>query len=233
MSDIAASQRSLFSLVTVPALITLAVTIVRLVGELERWSPKWFLSGGDLSWLTDVTWLTIPFSAYFGFKLASGGHGPKSIKKAYLCAGAGAAILFASVSVSRIAPLPSVGFRTGLFLDACVLTAVAFIQLAAWPGLVKVLLAYALATRIPIVIIMCFGLHGHWGTDFDYAGTAEFDLPVPGYFWRAFFPQLTSWVGLTVLLGSIAGLVTTDITGSWARKSDRSSRDVSNISRLV
>jgi len=139
-----------------------------------------------------------------------------SIRKAYICVAAGVAIL---AGAPQLIPLRIVGFRTGLILDACFMTTVAVIQLWAWPGLFKVLLAYGLASRIPIAIIMCLGLRGHWGTDFDYVGTAEFDLPVPGYFWRAIFPQLMVWVGFTILLGSISGVITSDITGARNRDS--------------
>ena len=36
-------------LILVPSLITLAITILRLVGELENWSPRYFgkAAGGD------------------------------------------------------------------------------------------------------------------------------------------------------------------------------------------
>ena len=45
---------SITSLITIPALITLGITILRLVGELEHWPKPWFSAaaggGGAPSW---------------------------------------------------------------------------------------------------------------------------------------------------------------------------------------
>jgi hypothetical protein len=52
-----------------PILITLAVTILRLIGEMRRWPAKWFSpeTGGivpsGVSWVIGITWLTGMLSA--------------------------------------------------------------------------------------------------------------------------------------------------------------------------
>jgi len=64
-------------LILVPALITLAVTLLRLTGELLHWSKTLFnpeAGGGGA--LVGITWLAPVFGAYFGFKLARAGLGP-------------------------------------------------------------------------------------------------------------------------------------------------------------
>ena len=67
-------------LILVPALISLAVTMLRLAGELRGWSPVWFSkdTGGvipsGMSWVIGITWLAIPFGAYFGWKLEQAGR---------------------------------------------------------------------------------------------------------------------------------------------------------------
>ena len=55
-------------LILVPAVITLAVTLLRLVGELQGWSPALF-NRGDKAWspgLVGIVWLVPVFGAWFG-----------------------------------------------------------------------------------------------------------------------------------------------------------------------
>jgi hypothetical protein len=209
-----ANEPSVVSLIVVPALISFAITMLRLVGELQHWSPKWFSSetGGiapsGMSWLIGITWLAIPFGAYFGYRLAASGIGPENIRKAFICVGTGVAILLAWVC--RIVPLPDVGFPSVLVFVWLVMAVAAAIQLAGWPRLVKVLLAYGLASRIPVAIIMFFAMRGNWGTHYDYVRMpSEFQMPLaPKYFWLAFFPQLVFWIGFTIVIGSLSGVIT-------------------------
>ena len=50
------------SLITVPALLTLAITIVRLVGELKHWPAPWFSNAaGGGGALVGISWLPILF----------------------------------------------------------------------------------------------------------------------------------------------------------------------------
>src|SRR6185436_7286031 len=53
------------------ALVTLAVTLLRLVGELRGWNPDYFsrLPGGGLA-IVGITWLVPLVGAYFGYHLA-------------------------------------------------------------------------------------------------------------------------------------------------------------------
>src|SRR5215470_3905567 len=58
------------SLIMGPALITLAVTLLRLVGELQGWSPRLFsrAPGGGFA-LVGISWLPPIFGIYFAMKL--------------------------------------------------------------------------------------------------------------------------------------------------------------------
>src|SRR5208283_3297244 len=70
-------------LIAIPAVITLAVTILRLVGELKHWPTPWFntAAGGGAA-LVGISWLPIVFGPYFALKLATAGEGPVSMGKA-------------------------------------------------------------------------------------------------------------------------------------------------------
>src|SRR4249920_99051 len=70
---------SIRRLIAVPAVITFAVTLLRLVGELQRWSPKFFSreAGGGLA-IIGIVWLVPIFGIYFAIRLSQAGHGPTS-----------------------------------------------------------------------------------------------------------------------------------------------------------
>ena len=214
MTSTASSSRSgTWSLILVPAIISLFVTLLRLVGELRGWSEEWFTTqtGGvvpwGMSWVFGITWLAIPFGIYFAWKLAKRGDGPKSRAKAVGVAIAG--IILAIAGLFFIRPLIPLGFPALLIPIWLMMAVAAALQYFGWPKLFKTLLAYGFAARIPVVIVMFFALWGRWGTHYDYVGMPpEFDMPLlSGFFWLAFFPQLIFWVGYTVLVGSFAGAI--------------------------
>jgi len=200
-------------LVLIPAVITLAVTLLRLIGELQGWSPRWFSTqtGGmipsGVSWIVGITWLAIPFGAYFALQLVHAGQGPQSIGKALLLAAA--AILFLLVYRYILYLFPPVGFpRVLIFIWLCWAIA-GGLQYFGWPSLFKVLLCYGFAARIPVAIVMFFAMLGNWGTHYDYVGMPQqFSMdPVPRFLWLAFFPQLVAWVSFTIAVGTFAGIL--------------------------
>ena len=208
-----AAGPSLLRIIAAPALISLAVTLLRLTGELQHWSSTWFSSetGGvtpsGVSWVVGITWLAVPFGAYFALRLVASGQGPESLGKAAICAASGIAILL--VWALRILPSPNIGFPRVLIFVWLVMVVAAIIQVSGWPALFKALLAYGFASRIPVAIIMFLAMLGSWGTHYDYVGMPpEFQMPLlPKYFWLAFFPQLVFWVGFTIVIGSLAGVI--------------------------
>src|SRR5438093_1058753 len=76
---------SISSLILWPSVITLAITVLRLVGELQHWSPRFFNpepGGGGA--LVGISWLPLIFGIYFALKLAGAGEGPASAGRAIL-----------------------------------------------------------------------------------------------------------------------------------------------------
>jgi hypothetical protein len=200
-------------LVTVPAIITLAVTILRLVGELQHWPERWFstATGGIVptgnSWIIGITWLAAVFGAYFAVRLTRTGMQPKSFAKALLFAALGIAIfLLYRPAVEFICDLFHITFPHYLIFVWALWILAAATQYFAWPELFKTLFIYAYAARIPVACIMFFAMLGNWGTHYDYVGTQIPLDGLPRYLWLGFFPQLVGWVGFTVTLGSVAGI---------------------------
>jgi hypothetical protein len=201
---------SITRLVTIPALITLAITILRLVGELEHW-PKLFFNpavGGGFA-IVGISWLPIIFGPYFALKLAGAGDRPSSTWKAIGFALLGLVVLFLGgwVAEASLAHHPNVAV-IGLLL----MLGSAFIPGIGWRSLGNTLVAYAFSARIPVLIVMFLAMRGNggqgWGTHYDVAPA---DFPPQSFAAKflhlAVFPQMTLWIGWTVVLGSIVGVI--------------------------
>src|SRR5712671_6511840 len=76
MAESASSQGSVSTarLILLPALISVAVTTLRLVGELQHWSSRWFSTdtGGivpdGVSWVIGISWMAPLFGIYFALR---------------------------------------------------------------------------------------------------------------------------------------------------------------------
>ncbi|MFZ0963287.1 MAG: hypothetical protein WAO35_20700 [Terriglobia bacterium] len=196
-------------LIAIPAVITLAVTILRVVGELKHWPTPWFstAAGGGAA-LVGISWLPIIFGPYFALKLAAVER-PASFGKAILFAFLGLVAFFvAGVLIQLSMKHPSV-----LTLGAFILTLIAgFVPLIGWRSLGRVLLAYALAARIPVLIVMYYAMRGNggagWGTHYDAVAPGFATLAfAEKYLYMAVMPQLTLWIGWTIIVGAIFGTI--------------------------
>lgn len=206
------SHRSTWRLILYPALITLAITILRLAGELLHGSKSLFNPepGGPWS-IIGIVWLAPVFGVYFAVKLARAGVGPASPWKAIGVALAGSAMILASNAWGgRI--VASYGYKAVLLFFWTAWALAGLLQFIGWPRFFKILLSYSFAARIPVALIMFFAFWGHWGTHYDA-------LP-PGwktggylsdYIWMGFFPQLTLWVGYTLVAGALFGSITAGV----------------------
>ncbi len=202
---------SITRLILIPAVITLGVTILRLVGELQHWPRPWFdnAAGGGGA-LVGISWLPIIFGPYFALKLAGAAEGPLSLGKAAGFAVLGLIVLFLgglllASTFSRPSPLLSL---TGFLL----MLIAAFIPRIGWRRLGNALFAYAFAARIPVLIVMFFAMRGNggagWGTHYDASGPLFAHAPFATRFlYEAILPQMTLWIGYTVVVGSVAGAI--------------------------
>ena len=214
MAESASSQGSVGTarLILLPAVISAAVTVLRLVGELQHWSPVFFNreAGGPGS-LIGITWLAPVFGIYFALKLSDAGSRPARAGRAIIRGLLGIVVI---VSVSILAYILRIGYYMQMVTFCLVFATAAIIQYPVWPGLFKTLLAYGYAARIPVVILMFFAMRGNWGTHYDAvppeSPAAMFSL-WPKYFWLAFLPQMIAWVGFTIWAGSLFGSIATAI----------------------
>ena len=197
---------SIRRLIVVPAVITLAVTLLRLIGELQRWSPKFFSreAGGALA-IVGIVWLVPIFGIYFAIRLSQAGQGPKSRGRAI--GFAVAALLTGAVLVFAISSL-----STNIVATIVLANLASFIPLwiayRGWPELGKVEAVYGLAARIPVALLMFVAMAANWGTHYELGppGFPEMSL-VPKWFTMGLLPQLSAWIAFTVIVGSLFGSV--------------------------
>jgi hypothetical protein len=193
-------------LILVPALITLAVTLLRLTGELLEWSPVLFnrQAGGPLS-VVGIVWLVPVFGVYFAVKLVRMGHSLDNLGRTFGLAFLSLAIIPGSVMLAGALHLAP-GGRRFLLLIAILSIVSLLIALRAWPALGRVLFAYGLAARIPVAAVMLVAMLAGWGTHYE-KGPPGFPSmhPVATWFWLGLVPQLTIWMAFTVIVGTIFG----------------------------
>jgi len=213
MGESVSGKTSIAQLILVPALITLAITILRVEGELHHWGPPWFnnAAGGGGA-IVGISWLPIIFGPYFALKLARAGEGTLSYGKAFGMTIGGLVVMvlggFVLFKSSNSVVLAVLGF---------VLTLVAaFIARNGWRSLGSTLIAYAFAARIPVLIVMYLAMSGGWGTHYDAVEARFASAPLgTKFFYEAFLPQMMVWIGYTAVVGSLCGEIVAPI---FARK---------------
>jgi hypothetical protein len=195
-------------LVLVPGLITFGITILRLVGELNGWSRTFFnAEAGGGGALVGIAWLVPVFGVYFALKLSQSGQAPA----------AGKTLLSGVLGlVAYFAIFFGLSLVLGLPFNQPTLSAFAVIVLASIVGLLvayrgsgelgKVLLAYGLVARIPVIVVMLVAMLGNWGTHYDVAppGVPEMGV-LQKWFFLGVVPQLSIWMAFTIVIGAVFG----------------------------
>ena len=194
-----------------PAVVTLAVTLLRLTGELLNWSPSLFsrAAGGGGSPI-GITWLPPVFGVLFAIQLVRAGFGPvsggRAVGRALLGLVATAAVIGGAIALGVMGD--GKFDMMGLVLFTSAIAIGAAVAWSGWPALGRTLLAYAFAARIPVAMLMLVAMLGNWGT--------HYDVPPPGFpemgvlakwFMIGAIPQLTTWIAFTLLTGALTGSV--------------------------
>ena len=209
MSDSTNSRISITQLILVPSVITLAITLLRLIGELQHWPTVLFSrSAGGGGAIIGITWLAFVFGAYFALKLASSGDAPASAGRAIGFAILGFLLMFGGAFLIAPADATHIRFPGKEIAGFVLMLAGAALPFFSWSALAKVLLAYGYAARIPVLIIMYFAIKGNWDTHYSL-GPPGVEFPS---FWSKFIqiavlPQMIFWIAFTIVGGSLAGAI--------------------------
>jgi hypothetical protein len=205
-------------LILVPAVITLAITLLRLTGELMGWSPTFFSreAGGGLA-VVGIVWLVLVFGWIFAAKLIRMGHAPQSLGRAAGLSFLALLIIPATAFLGTALHFPPGGRRVLLSFTIASIVAI-LVGLRAWPALGRVLLAYGLAARIPVAAVMLVAIMADWGTHYE-KGPPEFPQmgAIAKWFWIGLLPQMTLWIAFTVVVGTLVGCLAA-LAAGWGRK---------------
>lgn len=198
---------STLRLIFIPSVITLGITLLRLIGELQHWPTALFnpAAGGGGA-VIGISWLPLLFGVYFAWKLSEAGQGPEDRGRAVRLSIIGL-VLFIAGGV--IVALPQLNTLVKIVVGIILAVLAIGLQYSGWPRLFNVLLAYAYAARIPVLIVMYIAMRGDWGTHYDVAPP---NFPPDTTFWSkfmqiAFLPQMFLWIAFTIITGMVTGSI--------------------------
>jgi len=195
-------------LILFPAVMTLAVTLLRLAGELEQWSKTFFNpEQGGAGSVVGIVWLVPAFGVYFALKLTAKGDYPPRRGLAIVLAAVGFLLLTAGFAVFQ----KFLTTLTGLILMWTFAAAGAALQWPAWKSFFKVQLAYAYAARLPVAAVMAFATRAGWSS--HYTAVVPGESRLESFMLFGFIPQLVWWVSFTVIVGALFGAVAAAFAG--------------------
>jgi hypothetical protein len=132
------------------------------------------------------------------------GHGPQNRGKAIGLAVAGLAVVIGLGLLWVVLGLSPVVQVFGIAL-AAVLGAV--VARSGWTLLGNTLLAYGIAARVPVALIMLVAIHANWGTHYELGRPDLPPLapPILKWFVIGLVPQMFIWIPATILVGTLFG----------------------------
>jgi hypothetical protein len=198
------TKATITKLIMYPVIITLAITLLRLFGELMGGPAILFsrAAGGGFA-IIGISWLPFVFGPCFAVKLFDRNMKPSSFGKTIGFAIIGFLILgFGGI----LAFTPTFSFTGHIAVGLLLIVIAAVLQYIPWHELAQTLIAYGYLARVPVVIVMYFAMRGDWYTHYA-AVPAPYDKLA---FWTKFLylaiaPQLVMWIAFTMTVGALFG----------------------------
>ncbi|MGE0144142.1 MAG: hypothetical protein AB7I19_10615, partial [Planctomycetota bacterium] len=194
--------------VAIPVLVTAAITLLRLFGEVDGWiDPR---SGGGGFWL-GITWLVFLFGAWFGLWLHREGSQPKR-RPVWLFALPAMLVIIAAVAW-RFGPLLEADrsdatfqrLRESVLMLAVIATSLMALMFFVWPRLALTLLVYGFASRAVVLAVTWYAKDQEWNTHYTKFGPPGLEFDMATTMQSAALAQLGFWVPFTVIAGTLAG----------------------------
>jgi hypothetical protein len=191
----------LLPLLLIAGLLTLAVTVVRAIGECNGWNPAWFGSdaGSPLNPF-GIVWLVPVFGFLFGRRLAQIASPPPFVKRFYVPMFALLALVGWVGYVG--AELKGELLRAAMGYVVYGAPLLALLGLFAWPRAFVANLLYALCARAPVIVVQYLDIQNGWQTHYGKVHPALPAMTADERLWGLTLAQLFVWVPSTVLLGA-------------------------------
>jgi hypothetical protein len=198
-----APKPSLTRPILVAALITLVITGLRLLGEIEDWDATYFSreSGGKGA-VIGISWLPILFGFWFGRRLVKGGRGPRSVRRAMVLPLCGLLLVTATFGICSLLKLPP---TTTFYAFSGAAWVGALLAMTAWPALFGVNLTYGVLARVPVMVVIWLAVTKGWNV--HYAKVPPLMPPMAGNDLALFLAlgQAGFWIPYTIMVGGFSG----------------------------
>lgn len=192
----------LLPLLLLAAGLTLLVTGVRLLGELDGWDERWFSrdAGSPLNPF-GIIWLVPVFGFLFGRRLAQGGHRPGSSVGLFAPL-VGAAVLL-GVAMYVGSRYEGTQLRDAGRWLPYVGGGLALLGLFSWPRAFVANLGYGLMARLPVVVVQYFDIQRGWQTHYGKVHPKLPTMTADERIAALTLAQAGFWLPLTILVGGV------------------------------
>ncbi|MBL8752552.1 MAG: hypothetical protein JNK15_04560 [Planctomycetes bacterium] len=191
-----------------PSLVTLALSIVRLLSEVQGWVTT---ASGGRGLPLGISWLIFVLGGYWGHRLARGDAGPR-VARAWSWP---LVAMLAVVVTGLVLVRPLVGaphseatwtqLRVAVLAMAGVTTLGAVAMFFAWPRLALLLLLYAIPARATVVGIALLAKDRGWDTHYTKFGPMGMERDAAESLVAVLASQVGFWIPLTIVGGVLAG----------------------------
>lgn len=181
--------------------LTLVVTVVRLIGELQSWDATWFSSEpGSPGNPFGIVWLVPVAGILFGRRLARSGGAPRFVAGFFVP-------MFGFLALMMTMFLVGDHYEGEQLLEVMDYVmvgalAVSLLALFVWPRAFVALLGYALLARVPVMLIQYLDIQNGWQTHYGRVPPGLEGLSADARIWMLTKAQGCFWVAFTVLLGT-------------------------------
>jgi hypothetical protein len=193
-------QPRVMPMLFVTAMLTLVVTVVRLIGEYNHWDADWFSTeAGSRFNPFGIVWLIPVVGFLLGRRMSQSGGVPRFVTGFFVPMFSFFAQLIASVLVfANLEGDELLAASHYIYWGSWIASLLA---LFAWPRAFVVLLIYAISARAPVIWIQYLDIQNGWQTHYGRVRDVMGSMGADERLWVLNYAQIGWWIPFTVTLG--------------------------------